>query len=161
MALDGEKLRRAMRRWTTGVSIVTSCFGDIQHGMTVNSLASISLEPPRIIVTMANTTRTHELVQKSGVFAVTILAQHQIDLAERFAGHIPEAGNRLAGLETITLVSGAPLLRGGLAHIDCLVVHSYPMQSSTLFIGEVLAAEVCQDQTPLVYFNRKYRRLDL
>lgn len=161
MALDGEKLRHAMRCWTTGVSIVTSRYGDIQHGMTVNSFASISLEPPRVVVTMANATRTHALVQKSGIFAMTILGQHQIELAEKFAGHIPELGDRLAGVATKTLVSGASLLRDGLAFIDCRVVHSYPMQNSTLFIGEVLAAEVCQDQTPLVYFNRKYRRLDL
>ncbi|MEJ5203220.1 MAG: flavin reductase family protein, partial [Anaerolineales bacterium] len=145
MALDGEKLRYVMRHWTTGVSIVTSCYDDIQHGMTVNSFTSISLEPPRVVVTMANTTRTHALVQKSEIFAVTILGQHQIELAERFAGHVPESENRLAGLATKTLVSGAPLLRDGLAHIDCRVIHSYPMQNSTLFIGEVLAAEVCQD----------------
>ncbi len=161
MLLNGEKLRRAMRCWTTGVAVVTSRYGEIEHGMTVNSFTSVSLEPPRIVVTLASTTRTHALVQKSQIFAVTILGQHQMELAERFAGHIPEIGDRLAGLEVKTLISGAPLLCHGMAHIDCRVVHSYPMPSSTLFVGEVLASEVCQDHFPLVYFNRKYRRLDV
>lgn len=159
--LNGEKLRRAMRCWTTGVAVVTSRYGDIEHGMTVNSFTSVSLEPPRIVVTLANTTRTHALVQKSQIFAVTILGQHQMEIAERFAGHIPEMEDRLAGLEVKTLISGAPLLCNGIAHIDCRVVHTYPMPNSTLFVGEVLAAEVCQDHSPLVYFNRKYRRLDI
>lgn len=161
MPLSGEKLRRAMRCWTTGVAVVTSRYGDMKHGMTVNSFTSVSLEPPRIAVTLASTTRTHALVQKSQIFAVTILGQHQMELAERFAGHITEVEDRLADLEVRTLISGAPLLCDGMAHIDCRVIHSYPMPNSTLFVGDVLAAEVCQNYSPLVYFNRKYRKLDI
>ena len=149
-----------MRSWVTGVAVVTSQFEGGSHGMTVNSFTSISLEPPTVVVTMASNTRTYHLVEQSGVFAVTILSREQQVLAELFAGRIPEEGDRLAGLETFSLTSGAPLLRGGAAFLDCRVVHRYDLPISTLFIAEVMAAEVAPvPLPPLVYFDRTFSGL--
>src|SRR5512141_1450194 len=111
----GELLRRAMRHWVTGVAIVTSHYAGASHGMTVNSFNSISLEPPVVTVTMNHNTRTSHLVQQSGVFAVTILSARQQPLAELFAGRVDTAADRMAGLDTFTLKTGAPLISGGLA----------------------------------------------
>ena len=160
----GESLRRAMRHWVTGVAIVTSRMGDVEHGMTVNSFISISIEPPLVTVTMNNDTRTHQLVTGSGVFAVTVLSQPQQDLAERFAGRLEPGIDRMASVETFALATGAPLIRGGLAYIDCQVVYTYPGLHSTLFIGEVVAARSIpslpseDDPEPLLYHNRAFRR---
>jgi len=155
----GELLRAAMRRWATGVAIVTSQFGGLSHGMTVNSFGSISLDPPLVTVTMHMDTRTCHLVQQSGVFAVTILSTEQQPLAELFAGRIGPDADRMAGLDTFLLVTGAPLIRGGLAFVDCRVVHQYPMHVSTLFIGEVTAAQTAPPDAglnPLIYLNRAF-----
>ena len=89
MSLDPEKLRHAMRAWTTGVAIVTSMYEGQQYGMTVNSFTSISLEPPLISVTLKQLTHTHDLVVKSGMFSVTILTAEQKELSDRFAGKMP------------------------------------------------------------------------
>jgi flavin reductase (DIM6/NTAB) family NADH-FMN oxidoreductase RutF len=161
----GEMLRRVMRNWATGVAVVTSRHGDRSHGMTVNSFISISLEPPLVTVTMANSTRTFALVQQSGIFAVTILASPQQPLAELFAGRIADGGDRLAGLDVFTMVTGAPLLMGGLGFVDCRVVHAHPLLASTLFIGEVVAARPArplpdgEEPEPLVYYDRAFCRL--
>jgi flavin reductase (DIM6/NTAB) family NADH-FMN oxidoreductase RutF len=157
----GEALRNAMRRWATGVTIVTSQFENYYHGMTVNSFTSLSLDPPMVTITLAHNTRTYGLVIRSGAFAVTILNDTQGEISDRFAGKIPEDGDRFAGLGTFRMISGTPLLAAGLAFIDCRVVHRFEMQSSTLFIGEVLAAQNSPDVNPLVYFNRDYHRLTL
>ncbi len=155
-----ESLRQAMRHWTTGVSVVTSRQGEARHGMTVNSLTSISLDPPLVAVTLANLTRTLELVRHSGVFGVTILGAQQAFIADRFAGRATSEEDRFAGLETFTLDSGVPFLRGGLAFLDCEVVFTYPLPNSTLLIGAVNAVETLQEADPLVYHNRVYRKLE-
>jgi len=153
----GEGLRRAMRHWVTGVSVVTSRLGEMAHGMTVNSFVSISLDPPVVAVTMKMTARTHQLVNESGIFAVTVLSLAQLPLAELFAGRSDEHGDRFTGLETFILVTGAPLLAGGIAFLDCRVIYRHPLERSTLFLGEVLAVQsVAEDVSPLVYHNRKF-----
>jgi flavin reductase (DIM6/NTAB) family NADH-FMN oxidoreductase RutF len=160
MTIHGDLLRHLMRHWTTGVTIVTSIRNGQHHGMTVNSFTSLSINPALITVTLANTTRTHRLVLTSGVFGVTILSIDQQELADRFAGRIPEEEDRFKAVEFFTLVTGAPLIVGGLAHLDCHVTQTVILPESTLFIGEVLAGQRIEDNRPLVYFNRSYHRLE-
>ncbi len=158
--LPAENLRHAMRQWTTGVTVVTSRSGDRRHGMTVNSFTSLSLDPPLVSVTLALGTRTQRLVEQSGIFGVTILHEGQVEISDRFAGRIPEGTDRFDGLETFELVTGAPLIQGGLAYLDCRVVHSYAMPSSKLYIGEVQAVQTAGGDSPLIYHNRLYHRLE-
>ena len=111
MTLDPEQLRHAMRAWTTGVTIVTALYDGQQYGMTVNSFTSISLDPPLVSLALKKLTHTHELIEKSGEFSVTILASDQKDLSDRFAGKHPEIKNRFEGVATETLAINAPLIK--------------------------------------------------
>ena len=156
--LPGEQLRRAMRHWVTGVSVVSSEYEGFRHGMTVNSFVSISLDPPLVTITLANSTRTCGLIQQSGKFGVTILSQEQEHVADLFAGRLPDGGDRFAGLDTFSLSGSLPLIRGGLASIECNVVQQYAMPNSTLFIGQVQQVWVGEGK-PLIYFNRTYHRV--
>ena len=148
-----------MRRWVTGVSIVTSQSEGYRHGMTVNSFVSISIEPPLVAVTLAVNTRTHSLVKECGYFGVSILSSSQSELSDIFAGRILDGGDRFAGVESYTWLGKAPLIEGGLAGLECRVVHEYPMPNSTLFVGEVLAAGRREEGDPLVYVDRGYHAL--
>jgi flavin reductase (DIM6/NTAB) family NADH-FMN oxidoreductase RutF len=159
MTLDSEQLRQAMRAWTTGVAVVTAVHEGQRYGMTVNSFASISLEPPMIVVTLKRLTHTHELVEKSGEFAMTVLASHQEDLSLRFAGKIPEVIDRFEGVPTETLSLSAPLIQGGMAFFNCRVVSAYPVGENTLFIAEVVDVRGAGEGDPLVYHNRQYWKL--
>jgi flavin reductase (DIM6/NTAB) family NADH-FMN oxidoreductase RutF len=154
-----DDLRLAMRKWPSGVSVVTVRHLGVSHGMTVGSLVSVSLDPPAVLVSLERGTRTHELIQAAGIFAVTILSADQRLVSERFASSGTEAEDRFAGLETHNLVTGAPLLAGGLAFLDCRVVAAHPSGMNTLFIGEVLAARSGREGGPLLYFDRQYRQL--
>jgi flavin reductase (DIM6/NTAB) family NADH-FMN oxidoreductase RutF len=156
-----QQLRESMRYWASGVSIVSSVFEDNSHGMTVSSFTSLSLEPPLVMVALANSTRTYEMVQHSGVFGITLLAQGQQHISNRFAGQHTENKNRFYGLETFTLQTGSPLLTGGIAFLDCKVAAAHPVGANTLFIGEVVASQVSEQAEmlqPLLYFNRGYRK---
>jgi flavin reductase (DIM6/NTAB) family NADH-FMN oxidoreductase RutF len=156
MTLDPEQLRSAMRAWTTGVTLVTASYDGDQHGMTVNSFTSISLNPAIISISLQTSSRTNDLVTKAGAFGLTILSAEQAQLSELFAGRSTEAENRFADVETETLITGAPLIKGGLAWLDCRVVHSYDAGMNRLFVAEVVAARGTGEGLPLVYHNRKY-----
>ncbi len=121
MAFDAEHLRAAMRAWISGVTIVTAAYNGEQHGMTVSSFTSISLDPPLIVISLQTVSRTYELVSRAQAFGVTILAADQQALAERFAGRPAETEDRLEGLQTEIFVTGAPFIKGGLAYLDCRV----------------------------------------
>ena len=161
MTLDPEKLRRAMRAWTTGVAVVTATHEGVQYGMTVNSFTSISLEPPLVSVTLKQLTHTHDLVEKSSVFAVTILSSEQKELSDRFAGKIPGIIDRFKGVQTEKLSIDAPIIKNGMAYLNCRVVNSMPVGENTLFIAEVIAAHGAGEGSPLVYHNRVYWKLTL
>lgn len=156
-----EELREVMRQWVTGVSVVTAEFEGKLHGMTVGSLVSISIDPPRIIVTLAKQTRTHEMVTQTGLFGVTLLAAEQQTLADRFAGVISDEGDRMSGVSILRLAQNIPVLADGLGELACRVVHTYDMPNSTLFVGEVLEARKEENNTALIYGNRNYHQLEL
>jgi 3-hydroxy-9,10-secoandrosta-1,3,5(10)-triene-9,17-dione monooxygenase reductase component len=159
MTKSGAALRRVMRRWTTGVTLVTAHHDKQDHGMTVNSFTSISLDPPLILVALEAETRTQRLVRKSGCFAVSILAYNQQELAERFAGQIPEEGDRFAGSSWMRVKSGACVPFGCLAYLDCEVVGDYLLGTHHLIIGEAQVGKVLRNAAPLAYHYQAYRSI--
>ncbi len=155
-----DQLRSAMRAWTSGVTVVTAVHEGERHGMTVSSFTSISLDPPLIVISLQTASRTHDVVAKAGAFGVTILAASQQELSERFASHRESMSDRMDGLEFETFVTGAPLIKGGLAFMDCQVRQSVPCGMNTLFIAEVVAVRGDDHDAPLVYHDRRYHRLE-
>ena len=155
---EPEQVRHAMRAWASGVTIVTAAHKNEQHGMTVSSFASVSLDPPLLMVALQKTTRTSGLVSRAQAFGVTILSAGQREISERFAGRSEDSNDRLEGIETETLDTGAPLIKGGLAYFDCRLRQTMDAGTSILFSGEVVAARQFEGQ-PLVYHNRQYQRM--
>jgi flavin reductase (DIM6/NTAB) family NADH-FMN oxidoreductase RutF len=156
------ELRDVLRFWTTGVAIVSAAYAGARHGMTVNSFTSLSLEPPLVLISLEKVTRTHGLVKAAGVFSVSILAEGQRELSNRFAGRESEMSDRFDGVDTFELETGSPVLSQAIAFFDCRVAGAYDAGTHTIFISEVLAAGVnpgAEQRKPLVYFNRNYRDL--
>ncbi len=159
MTLDPENLRDAMRAWSAGVTVVTALHENQFHGMTVNSFTSISLKPALITISLQQSTRTHELVTRANAFGLTILSREQGDISDLFAGRSPEIEDRFASVQVETLVTGSPLIVGGLAWMDCHVLQTYDAGMNTLFIAEVIAAKGNGKGEPLIYHNREYWKL--
>jgi len=159
MTLTPETLRKAMRNWASGIVIVTAQHKDTQHGMTVSAFTFLSLDPPLLSVALYKTSRTHELVEASGRFAVTILSAEQEDISNIFAGSVTNTENRFEGLETESLPSGILVVGGGLASFDCRVTQKISVGTNTLFIAEVEDIIATEDGDPLLYFNQSYHSL--
>ena len=158
---QGSDLRGVMRRFATGVTVVTAQSAEGPAlGVTVNSLTSVSLEPPLVLICLAKYLRMHaELIGPGAHFAVNLLGGDQEALSRRFAGQRPGV-DPFAEIEVSAgAATGAPILTPGLGHLECRVVAAYPGGDHTIFLGEVLAAGVSDEQPALVYYLSQYHRL--
>lgn len=158
-----EAMRRSMRLWACGVTVVTTAHGGRRAGMTASSFTSISLEPPLILVCLHKEAGTSLLLQESGVFGVSILGERQEDYSALFAGYseLPPGVERIDTVPTFVADTGAPLLEAAIAWMDCRVFGMHDGATHHVIIGEVLATGRKDDPAwPLVYHNRAYRRFE-
>jgi len=129
-------MRRAMGRFATGVAVVTTSHDGEHHGMTVNSLTSVSLDPPMLLVCLTTGARTTEAVRASGRFVVNVLAARQEPIAMRFARRGEE---HFSGLDTDLegTPHSVPVVPGALIHADCAVEQSLTAGDHVVVLGRV------------------------
>lgn len=157
MAVSADDFKAALRRWASGVTIVTACDGDTVHGMTVSAFSSVSMDPPLVLVCADKASNTNPVIARGGVFVANVLAAGQEALSDRFASK-QEEWRRFEGLACRALVTGAPVLPGVLAALDCRVVAAHDAGDHVIYVGRVEAAE-SRDAEPLLYYAAAYRAL--
>jgi len=156
-----DQFRHIMSRFVTGVTIVTTCHDSEIHGLTCNAFCSISLSPPTILVSISTHTRSDRLMRKSKVLAVNVLSDSQTELSNRFAGrHKDKEADRFEGFEWKTAVTGAPILEGTQAYLDCRIVNAFESGDHTLYVAEVVASAVHDAQRPLIFYRSHYMTLN-
>lgn len=152
--------RQVMGHFATGVTVVTTRLGGEYHGMTANAVCSVSLDPLLVLVCVDKEAHTHHYLAESGIFALNILAEDQEHLSRWFASEERlNAPEPLGGAPFCTAVTGAPLLDGCLAHLDCRVTARYEGGDHTIFVGRVEAAEINGERPPLLFFRGRYASL--
>jgi len=135
-----------------GVYVVTTKAGDRVNGMTAAWVSQVSLKPLLVMVSIAPPRYTHELIKESGVFAVNVLTEAQVDLGKRFGFKSGRKVDKFAGLAWTAAATGAPILPAAYAYLDCHVVRTYAAGDHTLFVGEVKEAKILHPQArPLVF----------
>jgi flavin reductase (DIM6/NTAB) family NADH-FMN oxidoreductase RutF len=161
MALDPTSFREVMSQFTTGITVVTTCTDEQVHGLTVNAFCSVSLEPPLILVCINSSGYFHELVIRSGVFAVNILSDRHEHLSRRFA--VPELApsDRFESVCYRTEATGAPVLNDAFGWLDCRLTKTFPAGDHTVCIGEIIALGRTNGVKPLVFFQSRYHRGDM
>jgi flavin reductase (DIM6/NTAB) family NADH-FMN oxidoreductase RutF len=147
-----------MGQFATGVTLVTTRHGDHLHGMTANSFTSVSLEPLQVLVCVDKSNNTYQILSQSRAFAVNFLAQEQGHLSRQFASEMKEI-HRLDDIPHRFAVTGAPIIEGCLAYLDCRVAAVYPGGDHDIFLGQVEEGAVARDDAPLIFFRGQYRRL--
>jgi flavin reductase (DIM6/NTAB) family NADH-FMN oxidoreductase RutF len=139
--------REFMRHWPTGVAVVTTAGPNGPVGCTVNALMSLSVEPPLLVVSFGEDSRTLEAIRRTDVFGASILAAAQRDLSERFATCARE--ERFTGLE-LRVEHGVPLLAGAAAQMVCVVQQLEPIADHVLVVGAPVWQSVDPDLAPLL-----------
>lgn len=145
--------RNALGRFATGITVVTTVVDGEVRGMTANAFVSVSLEPPLVLVSVANKAHMHGYLQQSGRYGVSVLTATQEAYSQHFAG-MATADFQPEFVE----VNGVPLLAESLAHLIVNVTDAHPAGDHTLYIGEVEYVK-WWDGEPLLYFQGRYERL--
>jgi flavin reductase (DIM6/NTAB) family NADH-FMN oxidoreductase RutF len=155
MTFDSQKQRKIMGQFATGVTVVTTDGEAGPHGLTANAVASLSLDPPLVVVAVDKRAHSLEYLRKNRCFAVNILRLDQEEISRKFATPGPK---EFAGLGLTRATTTAPILADCLAYVDCRVVHILPGGDHEIFVGEIVAGEYHGGE-PLLYFAGSYRRL--
>ena len=165
MKLKGEPitdqtLRKMRGVFASGVTVVTTVHEGKLRGVTVSAFASLSLNPPLVMVCLANEAESKDWIAESGIFAVNILSDEQEFLAERFAARAPIVNARFDGVPYHTAITGSPILADSLAWYDFRMETLYDGGDHTIFVGRVEAIGFgAESKSPLMYFANRYQRL--
>ena len=154
--VSSASFRETCSHFATGVTVATVCDSEgSPHGLTVTSFVPVSLNPPLISICVDIGSSTHATFLSSPFFAVNILAENQRDLSVGFAA-FPEG--RFDGVEWDHGETGAPLLQGVLAWLECRVMNRVRAGDHTILVGEVVQAKAGSGK-PLLHFRRGYHAL--
>jgi 3-hydroxy-9,10-secoandrosta-1,3,5(10)-triene-9,17-dione monooxygenase reductase component len=152
-AFDPTEFRKALGTFATGVTIITTRTADgAPVGLTANSFNSVSLSPPLVLWSLANTSASLDIFRKAEYWAVHVLATDQEELSGRFARR---GIDKFAGLDIETGQGGTPLLRGCAARFECRTAFQYEGGDHLIFVGEVLGFDRAES-APLVFHGGKY-----
>jgi flavin reductase (DIM6/NTAB) family NADH-FMN oxidoreductase RutF len=159
VAIDSKTFRNIMGSFATGVTVVTTVKGDRYHGMTANSVTSVSLDPMLLLVCVEKGATAHQELRDCDSFGVSILSAEQESVSNTFASSgVPERGT-LRGVPFRLGSSGVPLIEGALACLECQVTAELDGGDHTIFLGKVIEAESRDDGAPLLFFGGGYRLL--
>lgn len=155
MSVDGAELRRVAGAFATGVTVVAARHEGLPCGLTVNSFASVSLDPPLVLVCLSRAARAYRCIRSAGGFAVNVLADDQEHLARLFASLDDD---KFAAVEHRPSPRGHPLIAGACAWLECEIVASHDGGTHTIHVGRVTAMETTS-RAPLVFHRGRYARL--
>jgi 3-hydroxy-9,10-secoandrosta-1,3,5(10)-triene-9,17-dione monooxygenase reductase component len=148
--------RDVLGHFSTGVVVVTADGQGGRAGMTCQSVVSLSLDPPLVLFCPAKTSTSWPRMREAGHFCINILAADQEALASRFAR---SGGDKFVGVDWTPGVTGAPVLAGTLAHVECTLQAVYDGGDHDIAVGAVVDLAIRRDTKPLVFFRGSFLEL--
>lgn len=163
---DGAEFRRVLGHFPTGVTVVTAAGADGPEGMAIGSFSSVSLDPPLVMFCPGLESASWSRMRPVGSFCVNVLGDHQADVSRIFAG---KSDDRFDGVSHRVEVTGAPVIEGCLAWIDCTVHAVHDGGDHDIVVGRVEALGVDDSggegadgagagRGPLIFFKGGYGR---
>ena len=156
-SLTSDEFREVISHFASGVTVITALHDGRPYGTTASAVASLSLEPPMLLVCMNKQSETGRAVAQSKRFGVNILGANQVDLAERFA---QKGGDKFAGVPVTAGQWDEPLFDEALATLECRVAEETTGGTHYVFLAEVESG-AASGGTPLAYFKGEFGRLEL
>ena len=150
--VSGTELRQSVGAFPSGVTVVTTSAGGVDHGLTVSAFVSLSLEPAMVLVSIDNSSRVLPFLQQGAPVAVSVLAEEQKELAITFGRHLPD---KFDGVSVERGDSGVPVLSGAAAWFEGTVAERFAGGDHVIV---TIAVEKCgndQSLKPLLYHRGK------
>ena len=157
--VDKRSFMDAMSQLAASVCLITTAYEGRRGGLTATGVISLTVEPPRILVSVNRAASAYPLICESGIFCINILSSQDRKLAEAFSSSDPTVRRqRFADPRWMVLNTGAPVLRGAIASVECEVDSAFEFGSHTAIAGLVRAVQFAPlgEDSPLVYYRRRY-----
>jgi len=153
MSIDSNEFRRVLGHYPTGVTVVATSDDDGATGMAIGSFASVSLDPPLVLFCPGKDSSTWGRMKQSSSFAVSVLGDDQKDVCGVFAS---KADDKFDGVANHTEVTGAPIIDGSVAWLDCEVHAIVDGGDHDIVLGRVVALGTDHETAPLLFFKGGY-----
>ncbi|MER7501933.1 flavin reductase family protein [Nonomuraea pusilla] len=157
--VDSRTYRKVVGRFATGVAVVTTRVGDVDHAMTVNSFTSVSLDPLLVLFCAEKVARFHAAVLEAGVWGVSVLPASMEDASRFFAHRGRPLDGQLARWRHHRGASGVALFDGALATLECSTTDVHDGGDHSIVVGTVTALAAPSDDAPLLYYDGGYGTL--
>ena len=155
--MDPHHYRDLMRHQAGAVTVIAAGAPGQRAGITATAFSSLSDDPPSILACVNLKSSAHSVIRQMRAFSVNILASDQQHVAERFSGKTGVKGDaRFIDLDWSALATGAPVLNGALATLDCELTEQHDFATHSIFIGRVADGQFRAEAQPLLYFRNDY-----
>jgi 3-hydroxy-9,10-secoandrosta-1,3,5(10)-triene-9,17-dione monooxygenase reductase component len=157
--IDPRSFRQALGNYASGITIITGADEQGPAGFTCQSFYSVSTEPPLISFSVMKTSTTYPRIQRTGSFAVNVLAHAQNHVSDQFAR---TGTDKWAGIEWRHTGAGNPVLEGALLWLDCDIWAEHDAGDHLIVLGRVREISALDQPSagPLLYFKGRYRLLE-
>lgn len=144
---------KAFEKMSYGLYLISSKTEDITAGCVVNTLAQATASPLRMTVTINKQNYTTQIIEKSGLFTGAALSQAaSMELIGAFGFHSSKDTDKFKGFQVLYDLNGIPYVsEQTVAHFSCRVLQSMDAGTHTIFLGEVLEADVLSNAEPMTY----------
>jgi flavin reductase (DIM6/NTAB) family NADH-FMN oxidoreductase RutF len=148
-----------MGQHVSSVCVITTSHDGKRYGLTATAMSSVCAVPPRLLVCVNKSGRSHEMIAVAGYFCVNVLGEHQDNIAKAFANMMGSDYDRFSLGKWHQLSTGAPVLYGASAVFDCKTVEIIDQFTHSVIIGEVVAVQSTKNQDTLLYGAKRFRTL--
>jgi flavin reductase (DIM6/NTAB) family NADH-FMN oxidoreductase RutF len=142
-----ENIIETLGKITYGLYVLTTKKGEEINGMIASWVSQVSFSPPLVMVGVRKNRYSHKMIDETGIFALNVLAKEDINLVSRFKG--PDPKEKFKGLKWKTKATGAPILEETLAYMDCKLTDSVNTGDHTIFIGQIIKADILKEGVPV------------
>jgi len=155
--MASNEINEVFEKIVKGVSVIGMKCGDDINGMSAAWVCRVSHVPPLVMVSIGLQRYSHDLMLNGGNFSVSILGEGQIELGRHFGRKSGRDVNKFADVPYKTAVTGAPIIIDSIAYMDCKITDHLQAGDHTIFVGEVLEANILKpDINPIIYNPEDY-----
>jgi flavin reductase (DIM6/NTAB) family NADH-FMN oxidoreductase RutF len=151
--MDTAKFRSLMRHQAGAVTIIAVGQPGSRTGLTATAMCSLTDTPPMILICVNRNASAHAPIKVTRSFSVNVLSAEQAELARRFSTKVVEGEKRFDADDWSTMVTGAPILKGAIANLDCELADEHVFETHSIFIGRIRDGQFREDAKPLLYFR--------
>ncbi|MBT4921602.1 MAG: flavin reductase family protein [Rickettsiales bacterium] len=145
-----QKFKKTLSKFSTGVTIATTKHEEVNYGVTINSFASLSLEPALILFNLDVSSHSLSAFLNCKFFNINIMSKQQQELSKHFAANYSD---KFLGQGYQEDNNHVPIFLDNLALISCRMHSSKKVGDHYIVIGEVYEADYDDNKEPLIYFN--------